>query len=43
MKQKRSTAIRMKYALPYAILFMADLEKKTSESFENKPMIWQVY
>ena len=43
MKQKHSTVIRMKYALPYAILLWLILKKKTLESFENKPMIWQVY
>ena len=42
-KQKRGTAIGTKLAPPYAILFMADFEKKMLESFEKKPMIWWRY
>ena len=35
-KQKRGTAIGTKLALPYAILFMADLKEKLLEIFEKK-------
>ena len=42
-KQKRGTAIGTKLAPPYAILFMADFEKKMLESFEKKPMTWWRY
>ena len=42
-KQKRGTAIVMKFALPYAILFIADFEKKMLEYFEKKPLIWWRY
>ena len=42
-KQKRGTAIGTKFAPPYAILFMADFEKKMLETFEKKPMIWWRY
>ena len=38
-KQKRGTTIGTKFAPPYAILFMANLEEKMLESFEKKPMI----
>ena len=38
-KQKRGTAMGTKFAPPYAILFMADFEKKMLESFEKKPVI----
>ena len=34
-KQKRGTAIGTKFASPYAILFMADLEKKNVEKKPN--------
>ena len=39
-KQVRGTAIGTKFAPPYAILFMADLEEKILNAFEEKPMIW---
>ena len=39
-KQKRGTAIGTKFAPPYVILFMADFEEQTLESFEKKPMIY---
>ena len=39
-RQVRGTAIGAKFAPPYAILFMADLEEKTLSAFEKKPMIW---
>ena len=42
-KQNHETAIGMKFALPYAILFMEDFEGKLSENFEKKPMIWWRY
>ena len=42
-KQKRGTAIGTKFAPPYAILFMADLEEKLFEIFEKKTMIWWRY
>ena len=36
-KQKRGTDIGTKFAPPYAILYMADLEKKLLEIFQKKP------
>ena len=39
-KQVRGTAIGTKFAPPYAILFMADLEEKILSASEKKPMIW---
>ena len=42
-KQVHRTAIRTKFAPPYAILFIADLEEKTLNAFEEKPMIWWRY
>ena len=39
-KQVRGTAIGRKFAPSYAILFMADLEEKILNTFEEKPMIW---
>ena len=38
-KQVRGTAIGTKFAPPYAILFMADLEEKILNVFQEKPMI----
>ena len=38
-KQVRGTAIGTKFAPPYAILFMANLEEKILNAFEEKPMI----
>ena len=35
-KQKRGTGIGTKFAPPYAILFMTDLEEKMLEIFEKK-------
>ena len=35
-KQKRGTAIGTKFAPPYAILYMADLEEKLLEIFEKE-------
>ena len=42
-KQVRGTAIGTKFAPSYAILFMADLEKKILNAFDEKPMIWWRY
>ena len=39
-KQKRGTAIRTRFASPYAILFMAGFEEKMLESFVKNPMTW---
>ena len=41
--ENHGTAIEMKFALPYAILFMEDFEGKLLERFEKKPMIWWRY
>ena len=35
----RGSAIGRKLAPPYAILFMADLQQKIPNTFEEKPMI----
>ena len=40
LKQKRGTAIGTKFAPPYSILFMAELEGKTLEEVDNKPYLW---
>ena len=42
-RQVRGTAIGTKFAPPYAILFIADLEEKILSAFEEKPMIWWRY
>ena len=42
-KQVRGTAIGTKFAPPYAILFMADLQEKILSASEKKPMIWWRY
>ena len=42
-KQKRGTDIGTKFVPPYAILYMADLEKKLLEIFQKKTMIWWRY
>ena len=42
-RQVHRTAIGTKFAPPYAILFMADLEEKILSAFEEKPMIWWRY
>ena len=39
MKQKRGTAIGTKFAPPYSILFMAELEEKILEIVDNKPYL----
>ena len=38
-KQSRGTVCGTKFAAPYVILFMADLEGKIVNAFEEKPMI----
>ena len=38
-KQKPGTAFGTKFALPYAILYMADFKEKLLEIFGKKPMI----
>ena len=42
-RQVHGTATGTKFAPPYAILFMADLEEKILSAFEEKPMIWWRY
>ena len=42
-KQVRRTAIGTKFAPPYAILFMTDLEEKILSASEKKPVIWWRY
>ena len=41
LKQKRGTAVGTKFALPYIILFMAELEEKNFEIVDNKPYWWR--
>ena len=42
-KQVSGTTIGTKFAPPYAILFIADLEEKILNASEKKPMIWWRY
>ena len=42
-KQLSGTTIGTKFAPPYAILFIADLEEKILNASEKKPMIWWRY
>ena len=42
-KQLRGTAIATKMALPYAILFMGDLETKILKDCDKKPFTWWRY
>ena len=42
-KQKRGTTIGIKFAPPYTILYMADLEEKLLVMFEKKTMFWWRY
>ena len=42
-KQKEGTAIGAKFALPYAIIFMAALEEEISESLIKNPWLWWRY
>ena len=43
LKQKRGTAIGTKFAPPYSILFMAELEEKILEIVDNKLNLWWRY
>ena len=43
LKQKRGTAIGTKFAPPYSILFMAELEEKILSEIEPKPYLWWRY
>ena len=43
LKQLRGTAIGTKFAPPYAIIFMADLEERILKDIELKPRIWWRY
>ena len=42
-KEKWGTAIGTKFAPPYSILLMADLEKELLSDIEVKPYIWWMY
>ena len=43
LKQKRGTAVGTKFAQPYIILFMAELEEKILEIVDNKSYLWWRY
>ena len=43
LKQLRGTAIGTKFAPPYAIIFMADLEERILKDIELKPRMWWRY
>ena len=43
LKQLRGTAIATKFAPPYAIIYMVDLEEKILEEIELQPCIWWRY
>ena len=43
LKQKRATAIGTKFAPPYSILFMAELEEEILSGVELKPYLWWRY
>ena len=43
LKQKRGTAIGAKFALPYSILFVPELEEKILEIVDNNPYLWWRY
>ena len=43
LKQKRGTAIGTKFALPYSILVMVELEEEIIEESEYKPCLWGRY
>ena len=43
LKQKRGTAIVTKFAPPYSILFMAEIEEKIIKEPEYKPYLWWRY
>ena len=40
LKQKRGTAIGAKFAPPYSILFMVELEEEILSDIELKPYLW---
>ena len=43
LNQKRGTAIGTKFALPYSILFMTELEEEIIKESEYKPYLWWRY
>ena len=43
LKQKRGTAIGTKFAPPYSILFMGELEKEIIKESKYKPYLWWRY
>ena len=43
LKQKRGTAIGTKFAPPYSILFMAELEEEILQKGEFKTYLWWKY
>ena len=43
LKELRGTAIGIKFAPPYAIIFVADLEERVLKNIELKPRIWWRY
>ena len=43
LRQKRETAIGTKFAPPYSILFMAELEEEIIKESEYKPYLWWQY
>ena len=43
LKQKRGTAIGRKFAPPYSMLFMAELEEEILSEIELKPYLWWRY
>ena len=43
LKQKQGTAIGTKFAPPYSILFMAELEEEIIKESEYKPCLWWRY
>ena len=42
-RQKRSAIVRTRFAPPYFILSMSDLEERILENFNLKPYIWCLY
>ena len=43
LRQKRETAIGTKFAPPYSVLFMAELEEEIIKESEYKPYLWWQY
>ena len=43
LKQKRGTVISTKFAPPYSLLFVAELEEEISSEIELKPYLWWRY